>query len=269
MKRAKLSLPLFLVPIAAAVLLLAGTAVAQAPGQAEPPLTNEEVVKLCKLGLGDEVVIAKINQAREVNFQLDTDSLVKLKEQGVSKPVIEAMLKRTTPTPSPAQSAREAIAAMGETGGVGTGGFGEEVILRTKDGELRLKGRKGDLSMTYAYVAMLRFLDIPNVAAATRTTDKRPSVIVRLSDDPRQSREVFLVKLDPDKDDNKRSLKIGKERMFKVSTSFAPDEDWTIPFDATQEGDGKWVLTPKADLKPGEYGVHFGSLWIFDFGVDK
>ena len=66
----------------------------------EAALTNADVVKLCKLDLGDEVVIAKINQAKAVDFKLDTDSLVALKQESVSKGVITAMLNRTSAPPA-------------------------------------------------------------------------------------------------------------------------------------------------------------------------
>lgn len=36
----------------------------------EAALTNEDIVKLAKAGLGDEVIIAKINQTPKINFKL-------------------------------------------------------------------------------------------------------------------------------------------------------------------------------------------------------
>lgn len=65
----------------------------------EAPLVNADVVKLFKMGLGDEIVIAKINQAKAVEFQLSTDDLAKLMEKGVSKSIIAAMVRRATSQP--------------------------------------------------------------------------------------------------------------------------------------------------------------------------
>lgn len=62
---------------------------------AETPLTNDDVIKLSKLGFAEEVIISKIMQAKDVAFNLDTDSLIKLKEQGVSQKVISVMLNRS------------------------------------------------------------------------------------------------------------------------------------------------------------------------------
>jgi hypothetical protein len=246
-----------------------------APAATEPPLTNADVVKLCKLGLGDEVVIAKINQAREVDFKLDTDSLVALKQEGVSKAVIEAMLKRT----SPAQPQASAGAAAGTQAGAGSGAFGAEefVLLRTSQGETRMQSVLGDISTTYAYVAMLTFLDFPGTKAELRTTDRRPTIVVRISKNPRG--RVFLVKCDPDEDDKTRSVKVGKAKMFAAKSWSTPDSDWTVEVDIQEMPNNTWELRPKKDLEPGEYGVLFrggfaGMLGpqqaeLFDFGVDK
>jgi hypothetical protein len=65
-----------------------------APGQpGEAPaevLTNSDVVKMVKAKLGDGIVISKIKTSA-CNFDTSVDALVKLKEAGVSDPVIQAM----------------------------------------------------------------------------------------------------------------------------------------------------------------------------------
>lgn len=65
---------------------------------AEAPLTNDDVIKLSALGIGDEAVMAKVRQAGAVAFKLETDDLVKLKNAGVSGKVIAAMLDRVAST---------------------------------------------------------------------------------------------------------------------------------------------------------------------------
>ena len=83
------------------VFAVSGPLFAQQPTAAEAPLTNADVVKLIGLGLGDNVVIAKVNQAASVNFDLSADGLTKLKSSRVSSDVIAAMLKRATPAAQP------------------------------------------------------------------------------------------------------------------------------------------------------------------------
>ncbi len=60
----------------------------------ERPLTNDDLLALIKLDLGDDTVIAKIRQAPEEALDVSTESLVSLKKAGVNKAVIDAMIKR-------------------------------------------------------------------------------------------------------------------------------------------------------------------------------
>jgi hypothetical protein len=69
-------------------------------GAAEGPLkapasstmTNESVVKMVKAGLGDSLVIQTVN-TQPGDYATDADSLVRLKESGVSDAVISAMVR--------------------------------------------------------------------------------------------------------------------------------------------------------------------------------
>jgi hypothetical protein len=57
-------------------------------------LTNEDIVAMVKAELGDQVVIDKIKSSPGDNLDTSTDALIRLKEAGVSKAVIDAMIKR-------------------------------------------------------------------------------------------------------------------------------------------------------------------------------
>jgi hypothetical protein len=50
-------------------------------------LNNESVLALIDAGLGDEVVIAKIKSSTS-NFELSTDTVIKLRQRGVSGQVL-------------------------------------------------------------------------------------------------------------------------------------------------------------------------------------
>src|SRR5262245_44217668 len=65
------------------------------------PMTNDDVVTMVKLGLGDEVVIAKIQTAASVDFKTEIADLEKLSKSGVSQAVIAAMVKRQGPSQPP------------------------------------------------------------------------------------------------------------------------------------------------------------------------
>ncbi len=261
-----------------AVLTVAAAAqqVAQPPAE-EAPLLNTDVVKLCKLDLGDDVVIAKINQAKAVEFKLDTDSLVALKQEGVSKGVIAAMLKRTTAASSGQPAGTQSISqGQGSAAGRAAGGAGEGVWLRMQGAEAPLRSVQGDFSTTYAFVTVLFFLDFPGLHADLRIADTQPTVVVRVAKDPRG--RVFFVQAESNKKDKTRSVKVGRGSPFGMKSWSTPDSDWTVECDAKELQPGLWEMTPKKPLKKGEYGVLFrggflGNLSseqgeLFDFGVD-
>jgi hypothetical protein len=250
--------------------------------QETKPLTNEDVVKLSKAGLGDDVVIAKINQAPQVDFKLDTDSLIALKQQGVSKAVIEAMLKKATapaaggPNPAPPTSTNPLAARAGAPASASSQPQDEEgVILRTADKTITLQSVQGDLSTVYAFAVYLLYLDFPGLQAEVRIADRRPTIVVRSKKSPRG--RLFLVRAEQDKNDNVRSVKVGKAGMFGAKSWNSPDPDWVVACDVKDLGNGTWELVPKGDLAPGEYGVLFrggitGTLGesaeLYDFGVE-
>ena len=77
---------------------------------------------------------------------------------------------------------------------------------------------------------------------------------------------VFIVKLDVDEDDRVRSLKIGSTGWLGHTGTFEPDRDWTIDYDAHEEGQG-WVLRPKKPLDTGEYGLYVMTGELYEFAV--
>ena len=72
----------------------AATAATPRPEPQEPPLTNEDVVKLVQAGLASDLIVTKIMQSSSVAFDLSTNGLVALANLKVPHDVIAAMLRR-------------------------------------------------------------------------------------------------------------------------------------------------------------------------------
>lgn len=240
--------------------------------EGEKPLDNAEIVKLTKADLGDDVIIAKIKSASSVEFATGTDDLVKLKQSGVSKAVIAAMLDRAS-----GGAAHAAAPAPAAAGGGGGGSAGNAAVtLVSKDGTAALKSIDGDVKTIVApFVGMKRFIIFQEEKATVRTKDHKPSVTIATDKDPRKT--YWMVKLDPDHDKEKgatnRSMDVESPGMWGGVMSSAPDSDNLIRCDEQEEKPGLWRYTPTKDLKPGEYGVYVGkgemTGIVFDFGVDK
>src|SRR5438445_13765204 len=68
-------------------------------GFAQEVMTNQTVVEMVKAGLSESVVVAKIGTS-STNFDVRTDALIALKNNGVPEKVIEAILSPSAPAAS-------------------------------------------------------------------------------------------------------------------------------------------------------------------------
>src|ERR1700686_675838 len=89
-----------------ASILLAGTALAQAV------LNNDAVVKMAKGGLGDDVIVSMI-KSQPGNYTVDPDTLIQLKQAGLSSAVISAMVGKNAAGSAPAAVPAPAPTAPG------------------------------------------------------------------------------------------------------------------------------------------------------------
>jgi hypothetical protein len=247
-------------------ILLATITLASQEGQAKADegskvkiLNNSDVVNLVKAGLDNSVVVAKIKQAPEVDFKLEADDLVALKAAGVSSEIISAMLARTTP-------AEDQPKAAPPFNGFGPG-MTNTAVLITREGRKDLSPSHGEMSTAgFAYFQSV-FFNYPGLHASVQTNDRRPSLLIHSEFDPNE--HYFIGKLDPDTKINARSLKIkNKGHGFSMGAGVRPDEDWMVPYTASEEEKGVWKMTPTADLQPGEYGL-FDGFRLFGFSVGQ
>lgn len=62
----------------------------------EKPLTNSDVMALAQAKIGDDVIILKIQEAQTEVLDVSTNAILTLKKEGISGPVIQAMVKRVS-----------------------------------------------------------------------------------------------------------------------------------------------------------------------------
>jgi hypothetical protein len=234
--------------------------------QAQKALTNDDVVRLSKLGLGDEVVIAKIRQVEDVDFKLELDDLTKLKQAGLSSPVIAAMLDRANGN-----------AGVGQPGSAGTDKPSDShsvpkakwMDIRLLDGDkpIRLVPTLGDITRT-GFIIGFVFLDYPGLHARIRTSNIRPTLLIKSQYDP--TNFYYLGKLDSNDGANTRSLKIDKKGgVFSATSRVVPASRWYADYQASEVSPGTWQVIPKRDLAAGEYGIVVEGGILYDFGVDR
>ncbi len=80
------------VVVLCAMLTVASLAPAYSQEPSKRRMTNQDVLDVVSLGLGDDVILEKIRSAPETDFATDLESLKALKAAHVSDPVIRAMI---------------------------------------------------------------------------------------------------------------------------------------------------------------------------------
>lgn len=242
--------------------------------RAEAPFVNADVIKLSKMGLGDEIVIAKINQAKVVDFQLETDDLAKLMEQHISKSIIAAMFKRATPQAGVTSGQLDKKVQEPEF-------LGTFFLIDSTTGNLIPLERQ-----TPAQNAKIKGFGLGGVEMSMIISgDKSP---VRFKEGQKLNFVVLSSsqQIDPQGLVHLFSLDSAKaERHFQVAkVGFSGGGDKSqasaIQFNASKYGISSFMITPAEDLVQGEYllsgafsSASFGGLSGpsndgFCFGID-
>jgi hypothetical protein len=117
----------------------------------EKPLTNDDIVAMTKALLGDDIIISKIQQTT-ASFDTSADALIRLKKAGVSKLVLDAMLKNTSSPEGkkPAESQKpgvDAVAVGGRRLVLNGSGLRRRMGLVLYEGRLYLESKTSDASV--------------------------------------------------------------------------------------------------------------------------
>jgi hypothetical protein len=192
-------------------------------------LTNARVVEMAKLGLDDDIIIAKIRN-QKCDFQLGDQDLVDLKRSGVPPKVVAAMLDAGALT-----EARVAIS-------------GNEVPLHTL-GQAKVGGRLGhELTIGVKSVKEKAYLDGPHSSVVTGF---EPSIEIDLPKGETIDNYV-LVKMDGKGD--RREIEV-ESRGGIVGGKNGIRAEVIQKTSAKDLGGNKFKLETET-LKPGEYIVY-------------
>ncbi|EZP72470.1 hypothetical protein BV96_01910 [Sphingomonas paucimobilis] len=288
---------------AMAALALMGAGALPADVRAET-LTNDMVVALVQAGLGEEAVIAKI-KASAAHYALSTDDMILLKKNGVTGPVIAAMIEAgatgsvsskaafSADSPDPLVPHPSGIYMLMD--------WLPQPKMARIDPTTSNQSKTGGI-LGYAFTGGIASLSIkaviPNTSARARTQRPRPTFYFYFDEATRglsqtgapslwlagpataitSPNEFSLIRFDVKKD--RRETRVGSMNLAGAKAGVM-DKD-RIAFDYEQVTPGVFKVTPTADLPAGEYGFLYsvsagtgpgmwgsgtGSARIFDFAV--
>lgn len=230
------------------LLLMPLKGIAQAP--ASVPMTNQDVIKLTRAGLGDDVIIVKIGTS-QTNFDTSTDAIVILKKSGVSDRVIQAMFKGASSTsgakPSASNMKSERYSKnYPDEMGVYANIEGKWVDLPAEKANWKTGGLLKAIGRASVIGGAGADVDIyVNGSTSTLSAPKKVEFIIRTSEGSSPV-SYELVKFTQKND--RREYKAGRSGF--ISFKSGPGKA-AVPFESIKVGERTFMI--KIDLEPGEY----------------
>jgi len=273
-------------------------AIVTATAASAETLNNTAIITLTQAGLGDEAIVAKI-KASEPAYDLSTDQIIALKKQGVSGPVIAAMLGASNRAPATVASSMDSPdPAIPHPPGVYLLTDGPAPTMKRIDATVSNQAKTGGIfgyALTGGIASISIKAAIPGESARTSTANGQPKFYFFFDesnpDSARQAitwssgtnasvtspNEFTLVRLGQKK--GRREARVGSMNIGGAKTGVM-DKD-QIPFDYDMVRPGVFKATPRAPIGPGEYGFLYAitggggggfaggamTARIFDFSV--
>ena len=266
-----------------------------APAQ-EEVMTNNEIISLANAGLNNPIIVNKIRTSKS-NFDTSTDALIKLKKVGIGDEIINAMLEAKSgksfamlTASSPASGSRDPNDPMSPHD------FGI-YLYEEKNGEMKMTqlapnvsaqnriGGKFTAAITPFGLGKVKLkANLYGTAAKLQLNSTKPVFYFYLdsktgglntsSGIPSTTNEFVMVRFHIRSDN--REITISKRNAYGVKGGLS--DEYVIPFTSEELGNGVFKVTPNIDLKNGEYGfylINSGSsntstavgAKFFDFGI--
>ncbi len=218
-------------------------------------LNNESIKDMARMGLRDDIVLAKI-KAGPTRFDTRTEALADLQKANISSAVISAMIEAGSPPAAPAVAASPFVLPGHAT----TSGSESQFYAGPEDRLHRIEAVKvtREFSRRKAW--------IPYYGAFAQ-----PEVFVFLSGATAQNAvdgadQVFRTSLDPL---HLRLVHLGlhKRRKDRFIVFQGSHSDREIQFDTARDDTGLYTLTPRQALPSGEYAFLYnpnssaGGFW--------
>ena len=214
------------------------------------PLTNDDVVKMFGAGLTESTIVQVIQKV-PANFDTSPDALIKLKEQGVTAKIIEAMVASRMPNSStPTETVVNSRGVFAQNGGAW------KRIEEVSSIEVRNVG-----NITSAVTMGIKETRIVCVFRGEKAELQldNPRPVFQVAGLGASAKDVYIVamRLNPDR----RDLEMGRSGLIKkLSYGFRKRD--VRDLNVKRLGDDLLEVTPKENLEPGEYIMVLGGVGV-------
>jgi hypothetical protein len=232
-------------------------------GRAEV-LTNDTVLTMVKAGLGEDLIISKVKSSQN-QFDLSTAGILKLKGEGVSEKILQAMIETSakgTPTGQEPAGVTTAVPSGPFAWGIWQGPVSVTnasslfVKLQDKVGEILPVGAQVQHSMAKHFIPFYfgpgdNWYYLRGPKSVVRINEKQPVFYTKMNPG-----SFLLVKLTYQAERDIRYV-IGTGSAFKN----------TVPITINKQPNELFELAPNGALELGEYAF-MSSGMFYDFGIE-
>lgn len=269
------------------IVSLSAAALVFSTSAAGEPMNNQTVLTMEKAGLGEGLIVDKIN-SEACGYDVSTDSIISLKNAGLSDSVIAAMVRRCTTSTQPTSVAvnnNSSDPKVRHSPGIylmesWTSPNVLQLLHPSKSSGMKTSGN-GSIAFP-----MHAKLIVPGVQShvAVQTTSPIFYFYFNTADanddfggassGAESPDEFTLVKMNQRPKDDEREIDAGKASAWMgsvVSFRKGIDPKRTIKFDIQDDGNGIYKVSPDQALDPGEYAFVLtgadGPSRIYDFSI--
>jgi len=261
-------------------------------------LTNADVIKMTRAGLGENVILASIEGAVEKRFDTSADALVALKQAGVSDAVLAALLSSSARKTTVSSGADRRSASPGATPGgrlapgiyVDAGSQEGSQLIQLEPTVVSKIRTSGGLAtaLSFGISKITAIAEVRGSRANQRVTRQQPDFYFYFPDDETgvggpfvgwlagasSPNEFVLLQMYREKD--RREMDVAKANAYGNSSGVESEN--TVPMKIEKLAPGVYRVTPTEPLGRGEfcffYAAGAGAMQngvvakLFDFGID-
>ena len=234
------------------------------------PLRNSDVVEMFKAGLPESTIVLSIQRSRS-DFDVSPEALIKLKKEGATEKILDAMLRSDSLGGFPGTFAEDAFGTS----------LGSSIVLVDGTNRTQLK-RMTPTSKTNSAVRAIPYVGIfmkgktyavfNGGRSEVRSRTSSPEFEIGISSDLKISDAVYMVRLEPSKDTRRSEVM----RMGDLGGSTGVRKKDIVPIkieelqDRTPQifGITFYRIKTSTRIPPGEYAIVVNGNLFYDFGTE-
>ena len=246
--------------------------------QTNEVLTNQSVIDLYKLGMGENVIVNKIKTSKS-NFDLSIAGLTELKKQGVPEVVISAMLENAGKTQAP-KVADPNDPLTDHTAGIYYYKEKKEVVQLQPTLSNDSKTNTAAMMFSYGLAKAKTKKCVPGISAKSKVAERQPifyfyipesdqgAMAFNQSFSATSPNDFVLIQFSVNEKQNQREIVVGSFNAY--SSQSGVDNAKTIAFQFDKKAKGIYEVKLSAAIAPGEYSFMYannGVNRVFDFSI--